>query len=108
MCSAITYPTGLKTTNMLVTEQGASVADSEDVFGKLFNIMSSLGIEQGNLNGMMDASELDKAKIQLASKLNAGNISEVESMLSVLTANTTNGRLNTSDPLMANFRLSIR
>jgi len=103
MCSAITYPTGLKTTNMLVTEQGASVADSEDVFGKLFNIMSSLGIEQGNLNGMMDASELDKAKIQLASKLNAGNISEVESMLSVLTANTTNGRLNTSDPFNGKF-----
>ena len=60
--------------------------------------MSSLGGEQGDLNGLIDGAELDKAKIQLASTLNAGNISEVESMLRVLTANSTDGQLTTSDP----------
>jgi len=98
MCSAITNPTGLKTTNLLGAEQSASVANGVDVFGELFNIMSSLDGEQGDLNGLMDGAELDKAKIQLASSLNAGNISEVESMLTVLTANSTDGRLTTSDP----------
>ena len=98
MCSAITNPTGLKTTNLLGTEQSASVANRVDIFGELFNIMSSLDGEQGDLNGLIDGAELDKAKIQLASTLNAGNISEVESMLRVLTANSTDGQLTTSDP----------
>ena len=98
MCSAITNPTGLKTTNLLGAEQSASVANGVDIFGELFNIMSSLDGEQGDLNGLMDGAELDKAKIQLASTLNAGNISEVESMLRVLTANSTDGQLTTSDP----------
>ncbi|NCV50235.1 MAG: flagellar hook-length control protein FliK [Rhodobacterales bacterium] len=98
MCSAITNPTGLKTTNLLGAEQSASVANRVDIFGELFNIMSSLDGGQGDLNGLMDGAELDKAKIQLASSLNAGNISEVESMLTVLTANSTDGRLTTSDP----------
>ena len=98
MCSAITNPTGLKTTNLLGAEQSASVANGVDIFGELFNIMSSLDGEQGDLNGLIDGAELDKAKIQLASTLNAGNISEVESMLRVLTANSTDGQLTTSDP----------
>ena len=98
MCSAITNPTGLKTTNLLGAEQSASVANTVDIFGELFNIMSSLDGEQGDLNGLIDGAELDKAKIQLASTLNAGNISEVESMLRVLTANSTDGQLTTSDP----------
>ena len=98
MCSAITNPTGLKTTNLLGAEQSASVANGVDIFGELFNIMSSLDGEQGDLNGLMDGAELDKAKIQLASTLNAGNISEVESMLRVLTANSIDGQLTTSDP----------
>ena len=98
MCSAITNPTGLKTTNLLGAEQSASVANGVDIFGELFNIMSSLDGEQGDLNGLIDGAELDKAKIQLASTLNAGNISEVESMLRVLTANSTDGQLKTSDP----------
>ena len=98
MCSAITNPTGLKTTNLLGAEQSASVANGVDIFGELFNIMSSLDGEQGDLNGLIDGAELDKAKIQLASTLNAGNISEVESMLRVLTANSTEGQLTTSDP----------
>jgi hypothetical protein len=98
MCSAITNPTGLKTTNLLGAEQSASVANGVDIFGELFNIMSSLDGEQGDLNGLMDGAELDKAKIQLASTLNAGNISEVESMLRVLTANSTDGQLTRSDP----------
>ncbi len=98
MCSAITNPTGLKTTNLLGAEQSASVANGVDIFGELFNIMSSLDGEQGDLNGLVDGAELDKAKIQLASTLNAGNISEVESMLRVLTANSTDGQLTTSDP----------
>ena len=98
MCSAITNPTGLKTTNLLGAEQSASVANRVDIFGELFNIMSSLDGEQGDLNGLIDGAELDKAKIQLASTLNAGNISEVESMLRVLTANSTDGQLTTSDP----------
>ena len=98
MCSAITNPTGLKTTNLLGAEQSASFANGVDIFGELFNIMSSLGDEQGDLNGLIDGAELDKAKIQLASTLNAGNISEVESMLRVLTANSTDGQLTTSDP----------
>ena len=98
MCSAITNPTGLKTTNLLGAEQSASFANGVDIFGELFNIMSSLGGEQGDLNGLIDGAELDKAKIQLASTLNAGNISEVESMLRVLTANSTDGQLTTSDP----------
>lgn len=97
MCSAITNPTGLKTTNLLGAEQSASVANGVDIFGELFNIMSSLDGEQGNLNGLIDVAELDKAKIQLASTINAGNISEVESMLRVLTANSTVGQLTTSD-----------
>ena len=98
MCSAITNPTGLKTTNLLGAEQSASVANGVDIFGELFNIMSPLDGEQGDLNGLIDGAELDKAKIQLASTLNAGNISEVESMLRVLTANSTDGQLTTSDP----------
>jgi hypothetical protein len=98
MCSAITNPTGLKTTNLLGAEQSASFANGVDIFGELFNIMSSLDGEQGDLNGLIDGAELDKAKIQLASTLNAGNISEVESMLRVLTANSTDGQLTTSDP----------
>jgi hypothetical protein len=98
MCSAITNPTGLKTTNLLGAEQSASVANGVDIFGELFNIMSSLDGEQGDLHGLMDGAELDKAKIQLASTLNAGNISEVESMLRVLTANSTDGQLTRSDP----------
>ena len=98
MCSAITNPTGLKTTNLLGAEQSASVASGVDIFGELFNIMSSFDGEQGDLNGLIDGAELDKAKIQLASTLNAGNISEVESMLRVLTANSTDGQLTTSDP----------
>ena len=97
MCSAITNPTGLKTTNLLGAEQSASVANGVDIFGELFNIMSSLDGEQGDLNGLIDGAELDKAKIQLVSTLNAGNISEVESMLRVLTANSTDGQLTTSD-----------
>ena len=97
MCSAITNPTGLKTTNLLGAEQSASVANGVDIFGELFNIMSSLDGEQGDLNGLIDGAELDKAKIQLVSTLNAGNISEVESMLRVLTANSTGGQLTTSD-----------
>ena len=98
MCSAIINPTGLKTTNLLGAERSASVANGVDIFGELFNIMSSLDGEQGNLNSLIDGAELDKAKIQLASTLNAGNISEVESMLRVLTANSTDGQLTTSDP----------
>jgi hypothetical protein len=98
MCSAITNTTGLKTTNLLGAEQGASVADGLDIFGDLFNIMTSLDSEQGDLNGLINGAELDKAKIQLASTLNAGNISDVESMLKVLTTNSTDGRLTTSDP----------
>jgi hypothetical protein len=98
MCSAITNPTGLKTTNLLGAEQSASVANGVDIFGELFNIMSSLDGEHGDLNGLVDGAELDKAKIQLASTLNAGNISEVESMLRVLTANSTDGQLTRSDP----------
>ena len=98
MCSAITNPTGLKTTNLLGAEQNASIANRVDIFGELFNIMSSLDGEQGDLNGLIDGAELDKAKTQLVSTLNAGNISEVESMLRVLTANSTDGQLTTSDP----------
>jgi len=98
MCSAITNPTGLKTTNLLGAEQSASVANGVDIFGELFNIMSSLDGEQGDLNGLIDGAELDKAKIQIASNLNAGNISEVESMLRVLTANSSDGQLTRSDP----------
>ena len=98
MCSAITNPTGLKTTNLLGAEQSASVANGVDIFGELFNIMSSLDGEQGDLNGLIDGAELDEAKIQLASTLNAGNISDVESMLRVLTANSGDGQLKTSDP----------
>jgi hypothetical protein len=98
MCSAITNPTGLKTTNLLGAEQSASVANGVDIFGELFNIMSSLDGEQGDLNGLIDGAELDKANIQLVSTLNAGNISEVESMLRVLTANSTDGQLTISDP----------
>jgi hypothetical protein len=103
MCSAITNPTGLKTTNLLGAEQSASVANGADIFSELFNIMSSLGSEQGDLNGLMNGVELDQAKIHLASKLDAGNLSEVESMLRVLTANSTDGQLKTSDPDKAAF-----
>jgi hypothetical protein len=98
MCSAITNPTGLKTTNLLGAEQSASVANGVDIFGELFNIMSSLDGEQGDLHGLMDGAELDKAKIQLESTLNAGNISDVESMLRVLTTNSTDGQLKSFDP----------
>jgi hypothetical protein len=55
-------------------------------------------VNKATLTGLIDGAELDKAKIQLASTLNAGNISEVESMLRVLTANSTDGQLTTSDP----------
>ena len=103
MCSAITNPTGLKTTNLLGAEQSASVANGADIFGELFNIMSSLGGEQGDLNGLMNGVELDQAKIHLASKLDAGNLSEVENMLSVLTANSTDGQLTVSDPEKPTF-----
>ena len=103
MCSAITNPTGLKTTNLLGAEQSASVANGADIFGELFNIMSSLGGEQGDLNGLMNGVELDQAKIHLASKLDAGNLSEVENMLSVLTANSTDGQLTISDPEKPTF-----
>ena len=38
MCSAITNPTGLKTTNLPGAEHGASVADGLDIFGELFSM----------------------------------------------------------------------
>ena len=98
MCSAITNTTGLKTTNLLGAEQGTSVADGLDIFGDLFNVMTSLDSEQGDLNGLINGAELDQAQIQIASNLSAKNISDIEGMLSVLTTSSTNGELTTSDP----------
>ena len=98
MCSAITNPTGLKTTNLPGAEHGASVADGLDIFGELFSIMTSLDSEQSDLNGLLNEAELDQAQIKIASNLSAKNISDVEGMLSVLTASSTNGGLTMSDP----------